>query len=1531
VKAVRYSDFIVRIGPPQQGTHRVSARFRGGDESGDFTVPLTPREIAEATWLGLGSRRRDIRPAAGRPGLRPREVGDRLFAALFSGPVGDFFKRSLEESAGDLGLRLRIEVDTAGTTSLDLPWELLRWTDRGEFLALSRWSPIVRSPVVPRSIPRRQRQRIEPPLRILAAMANPASSAELDLTSEWAALQKACGAISNVELERVQDATPAGIGSALRGSQPFHVLHFMGHGRFDAETGDGGLMLAEDREPTRGASLAQILHDFPSLRLAVLNACHTARSTSGKGFDPFAGAAMALVRNGLRAVVGMQAPISDDAAICFSGAFYTALAHGEPIDTAMSEARKAVYEIDTEGSEWATPVLFLRGQNGRLFDAGRQKSVLLPKPPRDLDPLAANPALATLLTPLHEPGWRDSLRQALGRMSVHLQRPQRIGVVLDLLSSTDSLGVLLPRAAEQLAEALPDLAAVPASVLEAAAASLIAARAEHRHSGIPPAFLRSVERAFARLAGSGPTPPVDRALRKALTGDSDEICLAAAHLLHIAGRDTAELTAALAASLPRDAEEEGWPIDAALREIAARRPDLLPSLPGTFRHGLRRNASWLQVFQGDPCWRRIGLALYGDWRGPDGMFRESPLTSRLRAALDAGRTGRALTGDLRKALSEPAEKLQADALLALAASGEPVTAELSGSDPAARRARAQLSRLAADLKAAVPPAAAPAVRALATAASHLPANRWQELMIATLEVARAFGDPPLPILALAEAAPLAARPRALAEVWRSVLAGTHGDPVYNLAVLLDTAGEVLASSPLLLAQTLTMIPASAAPAWSRGRLAARPRNEVELLAGALDSLDGLSPAFDFVRGWALVILAPSLREAGLAPEAEALALGGLSDRFGARADALRALAVSTSPTTETLLAEALGLGDPFFRVRALLRLARTWPGLRERLLAVPPTTGWTRWTRWLRPGGSGSTLAREALKLPDPAHRFWACEELAAIDLDRQALWSSRALRAARRISDPEDRAIGEDPGLAAPALLAAGDALGKQADPLVLGAIVHDLRRELGLFPRREDPEPALVLAERHGLTARTLPEILDLLEFSDDRLRYRAALTLHGDLSPGVPPLSAARLGQGALEELARRWLVLKDRAPGAAKVIGWTFERVEHDDGDALGAWAQSLAGGGSDARVAEVILGSIERLHPVAEPAFRHLIETGSPPVQRALLRALCRLLARGRVRDELWNQIFPSLANLGPEAGADVFLADPPASLVDALLDAWDSSDGIADQVPTIADRVLSASTSPLAEALHRPALREHLKSAGLASRPASPQLRAAADRLTPRPELLPALLSWLCTRLGRDVQDGDPFCPLSSDLLALAAAVAERLPDVYRAAARGLPELPLRLSDAARLHDSFPGRRAALRLLAASGSLTRHAWDALESGLVDVPPVQTVALSSLALYREADDETLQRLIQGFGTFAPLIAVAAGRLLALFARRGILTPKEREVALRTLAENATRGSRSDVCTLSPQPPLRLESLGSLDDLLYDSLAEAAGLTGLLEEP
>jgi hypothetical protein len=75
-----------------------------------------------------------------------------------------------------------------------------------------------------------------------------------------------------------------------------------------------------------------------------------------------------LVRNGIPAVLAMQYEITDQAAMALSRAFYDALADGLPVDTAVSEARKAI-NLEVENTlEWGTPVLYMRSPDGVLFD-----------------------------------------------------------------------------------------------------------------------------------------------------------------------------------------------------------------------------------------------------------------------------------------------------------------------------------------------------------------------------------------------------------------------------------------------------------------------------------------------------------------------------------------------------------------------------------------------------------------------------------------------------------------------------------------------------------------------------------------------------------------------------------------------------------------------------------------------------------------------------------------------------------------------------------------------------------------------------------------------------------------------------------------------------------------------------------------------------------------------------------------------------------------------------------------------------------
>jgi hypothetical protein len=107
-------------------------------------------------------------------------------------------------------------------------------------------------------------------------------------------------------------------------------------------------------------ALALALADTVDLRLAVLNACHTARASER---DAFHGVAQVLLEH-IPAVVAMQFAISDAAAITFAGRFYAALSHGWSVDRAVGDARRA---LSHAGVEWATPVVHLRG-DGIVFD-----------------------------------------------------------------------------------------------------------------------------------------------------------------------------------------------------------------------------------------------------------------------------------------------------------------------------------------------------------------------------------------------------------------------------------------------------------------------------------------------------------------------------------------------------------------------------------------------------------------------------------------------------------------------------------------------------------------------------------------------------------------------------------------------------------------------------------------------------------------------------------------------------------------------------------------------------------------------------------------------------------------------------------------------------------------------------------------------------------------------------------------------------------------------------------------------------------
>ena len=324
-----------------------------GQASGEFIPPFTQVELSNF-YSRIGQMRRSTRRIDAPDLEAAKKFGHQLFHAVFTGELLGQLRTSMDR-CHEHGRGLRIRLRLKGVPALaELPWEFLYDIEQDHFLATSTLTPMVRYLDLPQTVPT---LRVRPPLRVLVVLAGPRNLPNLDAEGEWERLKTSLAPLEAngaIQLERLPTATLDCLRRRARG-EPFHILHFIGHGGFDQTAGDGVLHFEDPKgmsDPVPGQLLGNILRDHDCLRLAVLNACEGARQSNQ---DPFSGVAQSLCQQRLPAVVAMQFEISDDAAKTFAEEFYGALADGLPVDAAVSESRKALFS-GRFGQEWATPV-----------------------------------------------------------------------------------------------------------------------------------------------------------------------------------------------------------------------------------------------------------------------------------------------------------------------------------------------------------------------------------------------------------------------------------------------------------------------------------------------------------------------------------------------------------------------------------------------------------------------------------------------------------------------------------------------------------------------------------------------------------------------------------------------------------------------------------------------------------------------------------------------------------------------------------------------------------------------------------------------------------------------------------------------------------------------------------------------------------------------------------------------------------------------------------------------------------------------
>lgn len=252
-------------------------------------------------------------------------------------------------------VRLHFAPDEAALAAL--PWELI-WDEGAEPLLLSRGQLIACTrhldldqalpPPRPRSGPLRL-TAVTP-----AAGLDPADVAE-ERTRREAALAplQASGALL---LDSVAGpVTPRALNDHFDRTGPPDIIHFVGHGRYDA--GRGFLVLDKEGGGMEPVPAERIVQLFRGARLVVLHACQSSMVGQAgllTGVGPALGAA------GVQAVVAMQLTVRLAAATRFAERLYTALARGESLQTAVSLGRQALYTEEADGASWYVPTLTIR-------------------------------------------------------------------------------------------------------------------------------------------------------------------------------------------------------------------------------------------------------------------------------------------------------------------------------------------------------------------------------------------------------------------------------------------------------------------------------------------------------------------------------------------------------------------------------------------------------------------------------------------------------------------------------------------------------------------------------------------------------------------------------------------------------------------------------------------------------------------------------------------------------------------------------------------------------------------------------------------------------------------------------------------------------------------------------------------------------------------------------------------------------------------------------------------------------------------
>ena len=351
--------------------------------SATVTPGLDAQDAESLRWYLEDYLRYPFDPApqiAARVEARLAEIGKGLFHQLFEVDRGT---QRLWDKMADRLSDCRIEITTGVQEATALPWELLRDPLTDAPLALGAAAFVRSQTETTRRMAVPQLKRGQP-IRILLAICRPGGGDDVPFRSVARRLLESLTgeAAALFELDVLRPPSFAQLAKTLRAAKtagkPYHILHFDGHGAYDALAEGGGgsfrpsaLFYADNRpgkhgyllfenpalpgnvEYVPGPALGDLLVET-GVPVLVLNACRSAHAEAQSPVPgpqsptadthsqirAFGSLAQEVVDAGVPGVIAMRYNVYVVTAAQYVADLYAALARGDALGEAATYARK---------------------------------------------------------------------------------------------------------------------------------------------------------------------------------------------------------------------------------------------------------------------------------------------------------------------------------------------------------------------------------------------------------------------------------------------------------------------------------------------------------------------------------------------------------------------------------------------------------------------------------------------------------------------------------------------------------------------------------------------------------------------------------------------------------------------------------------------------------------------------------------------------------------------------------------------------------------------------------------------------------------------------------------------------------------------------------------------------------------------------------------------------------------------------------------------------------------------------------------